>query len=116
MINDNRGMEADHSVKLGRLSAHRTTTNDGSRVELSGPYKFTRACYPDRERRNTLIRDMRVEPELGRDETAERLAKMQAFNEGCNVQERERPNTVPRPKPRKGKEWMEYSEEDIPAL
>ncbi len=85
MINDNRGMEADPLVKLGRLSAHQMIMNDGSKVKSIGPYEFTRACYPDHKWRNTLLWDMQVKPELGRDETAKCLAKMQAFNEGHNV-------------------------------
>lgn len=58
MINDNRGMEADPSVKLGRLSAHRMTMNDRSKVESISPYEFTRAHYPNCEQRNTLLWDM----------------------------------------------------------
>lgn len=60
------------------------TRGDASTVESIGPYEFTRARYPNVERRTALLRDLHVASELGTDATIERLVKMQMENERRN--------------------------------
>ncbi|KAK0240620.1 hypothetical protein EDD85DRAFT_950468 [Armillaria nabsnona] len=117
LMNDQRGMEAHppHILNNGRSSTSvDATRGDASTVESIGPYEFTRARYPNIEWRTALLRDLHVASELGTDATIEQLAKMQMENERRNFRAKDPP--VERPKPRKGKEKREYTEDDIPAL
>lgn len=116
MINDTRGMVVEDITgerKPRNTSNH--ATRDGESVTSSlGPFEFTRSRYPNRATRETLKQRVRVEPEIGSDETLDRLAKMQELNENCN--HRWETDHRPEPKPWKGKGRMPYSEDDIPSL
>lgn len=121
VIDNHQDLETEHLRKIGQIpTTHMgdATKGDESDVESIGPYEFTRAHYPDSRHRHKLVRNMCIEPELGVDRTIAQLAKMQEDNECQNVcwTNTQVDKQIVLPRPRKGKERMEYTEEDIPAL
>ncbi len=71
VVNDLRALDADKSVRKGKFPVgtySNTATRGKSEPEKPiGPYEFTRARYPDKQRRDEIRRKIVVAPELGTD-------------------------------------------------